>query len=90
MTIRLGDYVRDTLSPFEGVVVARAEWLNGCVRVAVQSDALKDGLPLEAAWFDEPQLRPIMGDGSKPASPATRTPTGGPARSVSRRADPGR
>ena len=32
----LGDEVKDTITGFKGIVVARTEWLNGCARVTVQ------------------------------------------------------
>ena len=54
--IRLGNKVKDNITGFAGVVVARAEYLNGCISIQVQSTKLKDGLPLEAEWFDEQRL----------------------------------
>jgi hypothetical protein len=30
--IKLGDYVRDKLTGFKGVAVARTEFVNGCVQ----------------------------------------------------------
>jgi len=54
--VKLGDHVKDKLTGFEGIAVARAEYLNGCISVSVQSTALHDGIPVEAQWFDEQQL----------------------------------
>lgn len=54
--IRCGQFVGDTLSGLEGVVVARTEWLYGCVRLAVQPSGSKDGKPYEPFWVDEPQV----------------------------------
>jgi len=55
--IKLGQLVRDTLTGFEGVAVARTEWLFGCVRVTVQPKALDDkGVPIQNQCFDEAQL----------------------------------
>ena len=56
MKINLGDKAKDVVTSFEGICVARTEWLNGCTRIGLQSDKLKDGLPTEPQWFDEPQL----------------------------------
>lgn len=72
--MKLGDKVKDTVTGFTGIVVTRAEHLNGCIRFGVQSDKLKDGIPSDAQWFDEPQLVLV-----KPAA-VKRGPseTGGP------------
>ena len=53
--INLGDKVRDEVSGFEGVAVARIEWLYGCERIVVQP-AAKDGVLPSDSHFDEPQL----------------------------------
>ena len=56
MTIKLGQKVKDSITGFEGIVVARAEYLNGCVSCQVEAKELKDGVPLQAQWFDEQRL----------------------------------
>ena len=57
MNVQLGDKAKDSVTGFEGVCVARTEWLNGCVRCTLQSEKLdKDGRPTEGVTFDEPQL----------------------------------
>ena len=63
--IELGSTVRDTLTPFDGVVFARAEYLYGCVQIGVQPTVLKDGSPLKLVWLDEPQL--VVTEAPKPA-----------------------
>lgn len=55
-TIEIGKKVRDKISGLEGIAIARAEWLYGCVRFCVQPQELKDGEPVDSTWFDEPQL----------------------------------
>jgi len=52
----LGDRVKDTISGFSGILVCDATWLNGCRRVTVQPEELKDGLPIESRTFDIEQL----------------------------------
>ncbi len=32
-----GDEVKDKITGFTGVIIARTEWLNGCIRYVVQS-----------------------------------------------------
>lgn len=59
MDINCGDTVKDTLSGLTGVVVARTEWMYGCVRLAVQPSGSKDGRPYEPFWVDEPQVEEI-------------------------------
>lgn len=54
--INLGDKVKEKITGFEGIVTAKTEWINGCVRLSVQSPKLKDGKPLEVQWFDEGDL----------------------------------
>ncbi len=52
-----GDKVKDIISGFTGVMVARTEWLNGCNRIAIQSenfDCMK--APIPEQWFDEQQV----------------------------------
>lgn len=72
--IRIGETAKDSITGFKGVVTARTEYLNGCARLAVQPTKLgKDGKPIEAQYFDEPQLVVI------PAKRRKRTTdTGGP------------
>lgn len=55
--VQLGDRCKDSVTGFEGICVARTEWLNGCWRITIQSEKLdKDGKPQEGHTFDEPQL----------------------------------
>jgi hypothetical protein len=51
-----GDLVKDTITGFQGVVIGRTDWLNGCVRMVVQPKELKDGKPIDALTFDVEQL----------------------------------
>lgn len=49
----LGDRVKDKISKLEGIIVSRAEHLNGCARYWIQPEGHKDGKPLEGTWVDE-------------------------------------
>jgi hypothetical protein len=54
---QLGDKVKDLVTAFEGIIIARSEYLNGCIRYGVQCAKLtKEGKPQETEWFDEKQL----------------------------------
>lgn len=82
--IQLGDKVKDTITGFEGVAIARSEWLNGCVRFELQSAKLsKDGIPVEAQWFDDSQLTVV-----KLGKSAEKKDVGGPRAAPSRAKDP--
>ena len=84
MEIKLGDVAKDTISGFEGVVVARTEWLNGCVRVSVQPKKLQEsGKPVEYETFDVTQL--AMVEAGPRHEPKT---TGGPRPAPTRARDP--
>jgi hypothetical protein len=57
MQVSLGDRAKDQVTGYEGICIARTQWLNGCVRITLQSSKLdKDGKPGEGQTFDEPQL----------------------------------
>jgi len=51
--ILLGTEVRDKVTGFAGVAVARAIYLHGTARILIQSHELHKGKPL-AVWFEEP------------------------------------
>lgn len=58
--IHLGDKVRDNITGFEGVAVAKSTYLNGCVSVGVKSTKLHEGKPLNTEWIDEQQLEVLL------------------------------
>lgn len=72
--IELGDTVRDRITGYQGVAIARTEWLHGCRRITVQAPELKDGKPVDSATFDEPQL--VLVQSAEEAREQVRT--GGP------------
>lgn len=75
----LGDKVRDVITGFYGIVVARTQWLNACNTYSVQPTELKDGVPQQKQHFDEPQLVLL----EEEVHPSSRN-TGGPERPVPR------
>lgn len=86
-TINLGDKVKDRITGFTGIVVARTEWLYGCVRCTVQPQETKDGKPVDNQTIDEPQLdvvkRSVIEDVREWLKPKGRT--AGPRPDVTRR-----
>lgn len=59
--IHVGDYVRDSMTGFEGVAVAVCKYLSGNVTVLVQSKSLIDGLIVDPYWFDAYRLTVTAG-----------------------------
>ena len=54
--LAMGSTVTDSITGFSGVVIARCEYLNGCLQYEVQPQALHEGKPVEAKWLDEQRL----------------------------------
>ena len=73
----LGDVLEDTITGFDGVLVMRAQWINNCNTYALKSRILKDGLPTDMQYFDEPQLKLI-----DPKTIESSRKTGGPERRI--------
>ena len=57
--IKLGDKVRDKVSGFTGIAVARHIYLEGCTRISIQPEIDKDGKLPESMSFDEPLIEII-------------------------------
>ncbi len=74
MIFNFDDMVKDTVTDFKGTVIGYCQWLNGCTRVAVQTAKLKDGNPVDFAWFPMTQLKLVKaGKGKRPITPAPLT-----------------
>ncbi len=58
--IQLGDKVKDKVSGFVGVAVAKTEFLNGCIQYNVMPKAGKDGKMPEEVGIDEQSLEVII------------------------------
>ena len=56
MGVSLGSVATDRITGFSGIATGRAEYLNGCVKIFVEPQSLKDGSPIEGVWFDEQRL----------------------------------
>jgi hypothetical protein len=84
MEIKLGDVAKDTITGFEGVAIARTEWLNGCVRISLQPKKLQEnGKPIDSETFDETQLAIVA-----PGLRHVEVRTGGPRPAPTRARDP--
>ncbi len=82
--ITLGSKSRDTISGFTGIVVAITNWLNGCQRITIAPQELKDGKPVEAHTFDVEQVELVEDKAAK----VSETKKGGPSISPTQRTDP--
>ncbi len=77
--IKLGAEVRDKVTGYSGIAVARTEYLQGCARITVQAKVKEDGEVPDELTFDEPLLE-VTGRGILPEE---KEPAGGP-RGISR------
>ena len=84
MKIKLGQKVKDSITGYTGIVIARSEWLYGCIRITVQSEKLQDnGFPIDDYTFDEPQA--ILIEDAKQDKPK---PAHGYRKTITRATDP--
>ena len=79
--IKLGEKVRDTVTGFEGIAVARVEYLNGCIQYAVQARVSDDGKLPAVEYFDHQRLEladvaPMKLASSNTGGPQRDTPAG--------------
>ena len=62
--IKLGQKAKDKITGFEGIIVARVEYLFGCDQYGVSPEA-KDGKVNDTLYFDEGRME-IIGSGVLP------------------------
>lgn len=77
----LGDFVKDKITGYSGVVAARCDYLTGCRRYSLQSKELHEGKPREWHDFDENQLDKIKVKKEKIETDKTK---GGPQPKIQR------
>ncbi len=70
----LGQTVVDKVTGFRGILIARIEYINGCIQYAVKPRADKDGKMVESEYIDEQLLETVDGGVCVPAG---RSPVGG-------------
>lgn len=74
--IELGDKVKDKITDFEGIAIARIKFLNGCEQIQVQPKGLtKEGGQKESEFIDIQQLEKIKEE--KPNPVKKTKPVGG-------------
>ena len=57
--MKLGDTVKDSITGFEGIMIAETKWIDGCTRAGIQPTTLMDGLPIPERWFDVQRVKVI-------------------------------
>ena len=73
----LGTEVEDIFTGFTGIIVCRCQWVHNCNTYGVKSRVLKDGVPQDNQFFDEPQLKVV-----KEKVVKEEQDTGGPCEAV--------
>lgn len=73
--IVLGQKVKDKVSGYTGIAVAKTDFLNGCCRISVQAPVGKDGKVPDQEWFDNQQIQVIT---KRPILEQKKLKTGGP------------
>lgn len=82
--INLGDKVRDRISGYEGVMMARCEYLTGCAQIGIKPQGVKaDGGTFDTLYFDEPFVELVQATFVTPVTPRAAD-TGGPAQPMKR------
>lgn len=72
--IALGQKVKDRVTGFTGIAVAKVEYLNGCIQFCVKPEMSEPGKMPDGQYIDDHQLE-IIGEGIVVA----RRETGGPS-----------
>ena len=72
--IALGDTARDSITGFEGTVIARTIWIASADNILIQPAGLKDSQPHEPKWFNPTHLTLVK----KLNPPAPKENRGGP------------
>lgn len=92
--IELGWRVCDSITGLTGIATSYAQFLNGCERIAVTPEGLKDGKTLDTEYFDVEQVvvldkKPRLHTPSVEHKPEKKTKrTGGPMPAPTRNPDP--
>ena len=54
--MKLGSITKDQITGFKGMIIARCEYLTGCVQYLVTKTSIKSGDSPDGVWFDESRL----------------------------------
>ena len=56
MEIELGNKVRDKVTGFEGIAIAKIEYINGCIQFCVKPKVKEDGKMPDGEYIDVDDL----------------------------------
>lgn len=76
MKLELGMTAKDKITGFQGILVAKTEWLTGCIRWGVEPTSLKDSKPISVEWFDSDRIEVIDKKNYLEISKKTKSPIG--------------
>jgi hypothetical protein len=62
----LGREVKDIITGFKGIAVAKIEYLTGCNQYEIKPQVDKDGKMVDPRWLDESQVE-VIGEGIRKA-----------------------
>lgn len=69
--MKLGDYAKDTMTGFAGIITAQCDYLTGCRQFCIQPEGLdKDGQPQKSLWIDEGRVT----KSARPGGPQANCP----------------
>lgn len=75
--VSIGDRVREIITGYIGICIARTEYLFGCVRVQLQAETLHEGKPTESIHCDEGSCE-VMKRAALVPTQEPKVATGGP------------
>ena len=58
-TIKLGQRVKDKVTGFKGIAIAKCEYLNGCVQFDIAPVVNEKGETMKNQWIDQQQLQVV-------------------------------
>lgn len=77
--ITLGSKVKDRVTGFSGLAVAKTEWLSGNVTITIEPTSLHEGKPVDAQGFDVQRVE-LLETKTPPVSAQSTATAGGPQR----------
>lgn len=76
--IKLGDLVKDNITEFKGIAIARAKYLYGCEQILVAPQQLtSEGQTADSIWFDDQRIE-LVERRRPPVSEESVATSGGP------------
>lgn len=75
--IKLGSRVKDRVTGFEGLAVARTVWVSGNITIGIEPTTLQEGKPVEAHSFEHQRVE-LLEEKAPPVSKQNSAVSGGP------------